>query len=56
MADLLMNKWIVGRKLEVSTQSGSNYITLAGKSRFWYQIASRGLRPGFMSILVLQSS
>ena len=52
------NKRMVGRKLEMSTRSGSNYLTLAGKSRFWYQVArGRGaLRPGFMSILVLQSS
>ena len=47
---------MVGRKLEMSTRSGSNYLTLAGKSRFWYQIAPGALRPGFMSILVLQSS
>ena len=50
------NKRMVGRKLEMSTRSGSNYWTLAGKSRFWYQIAPGALRPGFMSILVLQSS
>ena len=50
------NKRMVGRKLEMSSRSGSNYLTLAGKSRFWYQIApGRALRPGFMSILVLQS-
>ena len=49
------NKRMVGRKLEMSTRSGSNYLTLAGKSRFWYQIAPGALRPGFMSILVLQS-
>ena len=41
------NKRMVGRKLEM---------TLAGKSRFWYQIAPGALRPGFMPILVLQSS
>ena len=51
-----VNKRMVGRKLEMSTQSGSNYLTLAGKSRFWYQIAPAALRSGFMSILVLQSS
>ena len=50
------NKRMVGRKLEMSTRSGSNYLTLAGKSRFWYQIAPGALRSGFMSILVLQSS
>ena len=50
------NKQMVGRKLEMSTRSGSNYLTLAGKSQFWYQIASGALRPGFMSIPVLQSS
>ena len=53
MADLRIN----GRsdkKLEMSTRSGSNYLTLAGKSLFWYQIALGALRPGFMSILVLQ--
>ena len=50
------NKRMVGRKLEMSTRSGSNYLTLAGKSRFWYQIAPGALRPGFISILVLQSS
>ena len=50
------NKRMVGQKLEMSTQSGSNCLTLAGKSRFWYQIALGALRPGFMSILVLQSS
>ena len=47
------NKRMVGRKLEMSTLSGSNY---SGKSRFWYQIAPGALRPGFMPILVLQSS
>ena len=53
------NKQMVGRKLEMSARSGSNYLTLAGKSQFWYQIARGGgggggaLRPGFMSILVL---
>ena len=41
------NKRMVGRKLEM---------TLVGKSRFWYQIAPGALRPGFMPILVLQSS
>ena len=40
----------------MSTRSGSNYLTLASKSRFWYQIAPGAMRPGFMSILVLQSS
>ena len=33
---------MVGRKLEMSTRSGSNYLKLAGKSRFWYQIAPGG--------------
>ena len=51
-----VNKRMVGRKLEMSSRSGSNYLTLAGKSRFWYQIAPGALRSGFMSILVLQSS
>ena len=53
-----VNKRMVGRKLEMSTRSGSNYLTLAGKSRFWYQVApgAGALRPGFKSILVLQSS
>ena len=46
------NKRMVGRKLEMSIRSGSNY----WKSRFWYQIAPGALRPGFMSNLVLQSS
>ena len=51
------NKRMIVRKLEMSSRSGSNYLTLAGKSRFWYQIApGRALRPGIMSILVLQSS
>ena len=50
------NKRMVGRKLKMSTRSGSNYLTLARKSRFWYQIAQGALRPGFMSIIVLQSS
>ena len=50
------NKRMVGRKLEMSALSGSNYLTLAGKSRFWYQIAPGGSIPGLMSILVLQSS
>ena len=51
-----LNKWMVERKVEMSTRSGSNYLTLVGKSLFWYQIALGALRPGFMSILVLQSS
>ena len=50
------NKRMVGRKLKMSTRTGSNYWTLAGKSRFRYQIVPGALRPGFMSILVLQSS
>ena len=50
------NKQMVERKLEMSTRSGSNYLSLAGKSRFWYQIAPGAFRPGFMSILVLKSS
>ena len=50
------NKRMVGRKLEMSNRSGSNYLTLAVKSRFWCQLAPGALRPGFMSILVLQSS
>ena len=50
------NKRMVGQKFEMSTRSGSNYLTLAGKSRFCYQTAPGALRPGFMSILVLQSS
>ena len=50
------NKRMGGRKLEMSSRSVSNYLTLAGKSRFWYQIAPGALRPCFMSILVLQSS
>ena len=50
------SKRMVGRKLETSTRSGSNYLTLAGKSRFWYQIAPGALRPGLMPILDLQSS
>ena len=37
-----VNKRMVGRKLEMSSRSGSNYLTLAGKSRFWYQIAPGG--------------
>ena len=51
-----INKRMVGRKLEISPRSGSKYLTLAGKSWFWYQIALGALRLGFMSILVLQSS
>ena len=55
------NKRMVGRELEMSTRSGSNYLTLAGKSRFWYQIApggggGGGFETSFMSVLVLQSS
>ena len=50
------NKRMVERKLEMSTRSGSNYLTLAGKSRFQYQIAPGALSSGFMSILVLQLS
>ena len=50
------NKRMVERKLEMLTRSGSNYLSLAGTSRFWYQIAPGALRPGFMSILVLKSS
>ena len=50
------NKRMVGPKLEMSTRSGTNYWTLAGKSQFWFQIAPGALRPGSMSILVLQSS
>ena len=46
-----VNKRMSGRKLEMSTRSGSNYLTLAGKSLVWYQIAPGALRPGFMSIL-----
>ena len=35
MADLRINGW----SDESLTNSGSNYLTLAGKSRFWYQIS-----------------
>ena len=50
MADLRINGW------SDKSLTGSNCFTLAGKSRFKYQIALRALRPGFMYILVLQSS
>ena len=50
------NKRMVRQKLEMSTGVWINYLTLAGKSRFQYQIAPGALRSGFMSILVLQSS
>ena len=50
------NKRMVGRKLEMSARSGSDYLTLAGKNRFWYQIAPGALRPGFMFILAMQST
>ena len=54
------NKRLVGRKLEMSTRSGSNYLTLAWKVEFGIRLLFGGgggaLRPGFMSILALQSS
>ena len=46
------NERMVGQKLEMSTRSGLNYLTLPGKSRY----APGASRPGLMSILVLQSS
>ena len=52
--DRSANKRMVGRKLEMSTRSGSNYLTLAGKSRFWYQIAPGG--GGFETRLYVHSS
>ena len=36
------NKRMVGRKLEMSTRSGSNYLTLAGKSGFLVSDCSGG--------------
>ena len=45
------NERMVGQSLKCQ-MSGLNYLTLPGKSRY----APGALRPGFMSILVLQSS
>ena len=51
------NKRMVGRKLEMSTLSGSNYLTLAEKSRFWYQISLEGKgEGGFGARLYVHSS
>ena len=48
---------MVGRKLEMSTLSGSNYLTLAGKSRFRYQVAlGDGGGGGFETRLYVYSS
>ena len=45
------------RKLEMTTRSGSNYLTLAGKSRYWYQIApAGGGGGGFETRLYVHSS
>ena len=49
------NKRMVGRKLEMSTRSGSNYLTLAGRVDFGIRLLRGALRPGSLSILALQS-
>ena len=54
--DRSANKRMVGRKLEMSTRSASNYVTLAFGIRLLRVGGGGALRPGFMSILVLQSS
>ena len=51
MADLRINGW----SDESLNLDQKFYLTLAGKSRFWYQ-TSGALGPSFMSILVLQPS
>ena len=59
------NRWPICEKTDGRTKAwnvnpiwikSSKYLTLAGKSRFWYQIAPGALGPCFMSILVLQPS
>ena len=52
MADLRINGWS-DKSLKCQPDLDQ---TLAANSRFWYQIAPGALRPGFMPILVLQSS
>ena len=54
MADLRINGWS-DESLKCQPDLDQT-LTLAGKSRFWYQIAPGALRPGFMPILVSQSS
>ena len=51
-----VNKRMVGQKLEMSSRSGSNYLTLAEKSRFWYQIAPGGFETRLYVHSSLQSS
>ena len=55
MTDLRINGWS-DESLKCQPDLDQAILTLVGKSRFWYQIAPGALRPGFMSILVLQSS
>ena len=56
MADLRINGWS-DESLKCQLDLDQKfYLTLARKSRFWYQIAPGALGPSFMSILVLQSS
>ena len=50
MADLRINGWS-GESLKCQPDLDQTI-----KSRFWYQITPGALRPGFTSILVLQSS
>ena len=56
MADLRKNGWSDERLKSQPDLDQKFYLTLAGKSRFWYQIAPGALGPCFMSILVLQPS
>ena len=44
---------MVGRKLEMSTRSGSNYLILAGKSRFLYQITPGALSHSSFAIILM---
>ena len=55
MADLRINGWS-DESLKCQPVLDQTIGHYRGKSRFWYQIAPGALRPGFMSILVLQSS
>ena len=56
MADLRKNGWSDESLNCQHDLDQKFYLTLAGKSRFWYQIAPGAFGPCFMSILVLQPS
>ena len=55
MADLRINGWL-DESLKCQPDLHQTILFSGEESIMWYQIAPGALKPGFMSILVLQSS